>query len=277
MGKLILCSGIRTKRPYLFATTGIRVYSIEELCYYISSHIYFIDMEFFTDSLISWIGIELGLTERADKLKLLKDNKADLKTLLTAALCSGDYFSEQEIKRLIKMVDEISDMKPVKRNCIRAYSYLENNQYSEAVSEYERILNSNEAKDITPEEYGDILHNLAIARLHIKGVKEALETFQQAYERNRREESLRQYLYTARLANRMELLEDKMEEYQVDRTYYEEIGQEFDNILKNSDGSEEMIEIQKLKRWKTEGNMSDFYQKTEEMLEAWIASLRQMR
>lgn len=276
MSKLILCSGLRTKRPYLFAATGNRVYSIEELCYYISSHIYFIDMEMFSDSLIDWIGVELGLTERSEKLRSLKKHQADLKTILTAVLCSADYFTESEIKNLIKMVDEISAMKPIKRSCIRAFSYLGNNQFAEAAEEYERVLNSKEASDMTPEEYGDILHNLAIAKLHLKGLKEASETFRQAYERNHREESLREYLYTIKLSNDSEQLKDRLVEYQVEQGFYEEITNEMNQMLEVAEGCEGMKELLILKKWKMEGRMSEFHKKAEEILEIWISSLRQI-
>ena len=43
MGKLILCSGKSTNRPYVLSIIGYRAYSIEELCYYIYNNIYSID------------------------------------------------------------------------------------------------------------------------------------------------------------------------------------------------------------------------------------------
>src|SRR5690606_39682384 len=46
-----------------------------------------------------------------------------------------------------------------------------------------------------PKDYGDLLHNLALARLHINGPERASELFLHAYERNQRQESLIQYLY----------------------------------------------------------------------------------
>ena len=67
MGKLILCRGKRTERPYVLQGTGYRIYSIEELCHYIYNNIYSIDETLFTDSLIDWIGTELCLPERAEK------------------------------------------------------------------------------------------------------------------------------------------------------------------------------------------------------------------
>lgn len=276
MGTLILCSGLRTKRPYVFPATGIRIYTIEELCYYIESHIYFIDQDTFSYTLFDWIGTELGLTARAEKLKLLKDQKADIKTLLAAILCSADYYTEQEMKRLIKTVDELNGMSPIRRSSLRAFSYLKDRKYSEAAFEYEQLLNSKEAADMTPEEYGDILHNLAIARLHSKGLSEASETFRQAYERNHRQESVRQYLYTLRLSNRMDQFHEKTEEYGLQNELCEEILLTVEELDTQAMEGEGMSELNKIKKLRAEGRLTEYRKKIDEMLEGWMSSLRQM-
>ena len=276
MGTLILCSGLRTKRPFVFPATGVRIYTIEELCYYIESHIYFIDQDTFSHALFDWIGSELGLTARAEKLKLLKDQKADIRTLLAAVLCSADYYTETEIKRLIKTVEDVNGMTPIKRSSLRAFSYLKNRKYPDAAFEYEQLLNSKEAADMTPEEYGDILHNLAVARLHSKGLSEASETFRQAYERNHRQESVRQYLYTLRLSNRMDQFHERAEEYGIKSELCEEILLTMEELNTQATESDGMSELNKLKKLKADGKLTEYRKKVDEMLEGWMASLRQI-
>ncbi|HKL79722.1 MAG TPA: hypothetical protein VJ888_04720 [Mobilitalea sp.] len=276
MGKMILCSGVRTKRPYVFTTSGNRIYSMDELCFYVSSNIYFIDEEMFTPSLIEWIGTELELRSRAEKLALLKEQNADIKTLLAALLCSADYYTEQEIKSILRMVDELNGMSPIKRSCIRARSYLEIQKYVEAACEYEQILNSKEAANMTPEEYGDILHNLAVVKVHSKGLKEASDIFLQAFERNRREESLRQYLYTVKLSKRTDLLEEKLEEYQVGSDLKRDILLTMDQLEEEANSCEGIMEIQELKRWRLEGRLMEYNKRVEYILDEWITTLRQI-
>lgn len=47
MGKLILCSSVIAKNPYCFPMTKTKVYSIEEVCYYIRNNIYMMQEEVF--------------------------------------------------------------------------------------------------------------------------------------------------------------------------------------------------------------------------------------
>lgn len=274
MGKLILCSGSRTNRPYCFTSTGIRIYSMEELCYYLYHHVYLIEEDMFCDALFDFIGAELKLPDRAEKLRILKKQKADVKTIVTVILCSTDYYSEYEIKSLLKLLDEIIGMPKIKRSCIKAVCYLNDRQYSEAAAEYERIINSKESAELTPQEYGNLFHNLAIAKLHITGLKEASALFLQAYERNQREESLHQYLYTLLLSNNNAAYEEKAREYQISEELSNSITEFMSKKAMEAESSEAMLEIYEMRKWKEQGQRSEYYNKAEEMIEAWKVKVR---
>ena len=274
MGKMVLCSGSRAKRPYVFTSTGFRIYSIEELCYYINNNMCFMDEELCSDALINWIGSELKLDERAKKLKLLKDNRSDCKTILTVLLCSCDYYSEQEIKGILKHYDEMSVMKPIRRNFIRANNYLKKKQYSDAIGEYDRILNSKEAVGLTTEEYGDILHNLAIARIQVKGVKEAAETFKKAYERNQRKESLLGYIYTLKISNDKEKLNKKLESFHINNIVANELNKNMEQMYAEAKICPMMIELDRLKRLRYEGRISEYHKGVDSIIGEWITSVR---
>lgn len=276
MGKLILCSGARTKRPYGFPSSGVRVYSIEELCYFLLHHIYLIEEELFSDALIDWIQVELRLPERAEKLRQLKQRHADAKTMVTVILCSADYYTEYEIKSYLKELDTIAGMPKIKRNCIKANNYLKQRQFKEAETEYEKLSETKEAAELTPEDYGDILHNLAVAKLHTVGFRTAAELFEQAYIRNNKEESLRQYLLAIHLIGMEELYHSKLEEYQVS----EELRQSIEGMLQEkkeeAKQSSLMIELHNIRELRLSGNIKGYYQRTEELIEDWKTQIRQM-
>ncbi len=269
MGKLIVCSGARTKIPYVFASAGIHVYSIEELSYFLYHHVYLIEDGIFGDSLIDWIGIELKLPERAEKLREAKQNNADLKTMVTIVLCSCDYFTENEIKGLLRELDEIIGMPPVKRNIVKAGRLLSNKQYCDAAAEYERLLDTKEAADLSQEDYGDILHNLAVARLHTGNLREASELFYKAYEHNRREASLRQFLYAARLSSLPGEFEEKALKVQADPQLIQSIEDDLEELKEEAKSSGTMNDINQLRQYRLEGRTGEFYRKAEEIIGQW--------
>ncbi len=276
MGKLILCSGARTKRPYSFPLSGIRVYSIEELCHFLFHHIYLIEEELFNNALIDWIQVELKLPERAEKLRQLKLRHADTKTMVTVILCSADYYTEYEIKSYLKELDTIAGLPRIKRNCIKANNYLKQRQFKEAEAEYEKLFELKEAAELTPEDYGDILHNLAVAKLHTVGFRTAAELFEQAYIRNNKEESLRQYLIAIHLIGMEELYRSKLEEYQVSEALRLNIEGMLQEKKVDAEQSSLMIELHNIRQLRLSGNLNEYYQRTEELIEGWKTQIRQM-
>ena len=274
MGKLILCSGKRTDRPYVLPATGHRIYSIEELCYYIYNNIYSIDETLFCDSLVDWIGTELCLISRAEKLNMSLRQGADYKTLLAVVLCSSDYYSEQEIKNLLATVDDIRTMPPVKRWFIKANSFLQGKQYAEAVAQYDRILISEEAADLSLKEYGDILHNQAIAILQIYGLDRALDLFLQAYERNHREETFRQYLYTLWIAKGRDEFDEKASNYRISEEVREDIVLRMEQLSSDASLCKDMDKIHMLRNLEGSGNSKDVRDKCVQMIYGWIDEIR---
>lgn len=276
MGKLILSSGKRTDKPYVIASAGVRIYSIEELCYYLYHHVYMIDDDLLNMDLFDWMETELNLQERASKLKLLKLQKTGIKTLVTVIMCSSDYFTEIEIKKMLKLVDSIIGMSATKRSVMKANTCLKNQKYQEAATEFERLLHSMDAQELTPEEYGDIYHNLGVAKVHNNGVRDAAKLFYQAYEYNHREESLLQYLYCLKLSSHNNSYEEAAEKNQVS----DELTKGIEEFLKRKEEeawtSGAMKELENLKNKKAMGKMSEYYNKTDEMIDLWKSKLRQL-
>ena len=78
MGSLILCHNKRAKRPYEISRVHMRIYTIEELCYYLCNNLYLIDYTIMNRRLCDWLEDELGLTKMAEDLRRDLDQNATL-------------------------------------------------------------------------------------------------------------------------------------------------------------------------------------------------------
>ena len=75
MGSLILCHKKRAKHPYEITRIHKRIYTIEELCYYLCNNLYLIDYTIINEQLCRWIRDELELVSLAESLmEMLKDH-----------------------------------------------------------------------------------------------------------------------------------------------------------------------------------------------------------
>lgn len=191
----ILAKGKVAEQPYEMPYTGKKVYSIEELCYYIYNNIYTINEDFFQLSLVDWLKEDAGLPELADKLSYMITEEHGLKDLVVTTLCGCDYYQEKEIRQLVRVLDEINNLPVFRKKKIKADNYLRAGRYGKSLLEYRKLLHGSFAVNFSPEEYGDILHNQGIAHFYTSSFAEAKEDFKEAFVRNNKKDSLQHYLW----------------------------------------------------------------------------------
>ena len=275
MTRLILCSGKRAKTPYHFKMTGVTIYSIEELCYYLYENIYMVTEELFTLSLCEFMEKELGLAERAIKLRDMIRVHASLKDMVVCVLCSCDYYMEPEIKRILHIIDEIAGLSQLKRNKLLADQYLQYSNYAEAKRMYEAILNSPEAETLEEKEIGNIYHNLGIVALHLTGFTEAIDLFQTAYQHNHNTESLHQYLFALRLGSSEEVYQKELSRFTngraMDHMIREELASMEERILSTTDYKV----IMAMETLRKDGKSALYYREVEQLLNRWKNKYRQ--
>jgi hypothetical protein len=274
MGKLIICNGKQTEKPYHIKLTKTNIYSIEELCYYIYHNIDVINEEFFASCLTKWISEEVQLAERAIKLQELIKIGAGLKDLVVCILCSADYYSETEIKQLLLTMDEIAKLTPIEKMKKKADRYVKYRQFTEAVTEYENILNRKEAASLTSKEYGNLLHNLAVVQLNTVGVLVAADNFKEAYERNNNIESLKQYLYALKISKQEEKFQQETLAYEVNQELQEQILKYIERSYMEAETAEEYKVVNYLNECKQAGRISQYYQMAEDLINQWKQEFR---
>lgn len=274
MGKFIVCSGKEAERPYFFSLTGTNVYTIEELCYYLYNNIYIFTEESFDISLVKWLREEVNMEDISKKLESLLNNRNDLKDIVVSILCSADYYTEPEIKSLIRIMNEMNELPYVKRQKLKADNFLKYRNYSAALTEYDKILSHESAGELTTRDYGNILHNRAVAKLHITSFREAAKEFKAAYVRNGNKESLKAYFMALRLGKCDKLIEEEARQYglkeEVLQGYFEEIRQK-------EQMAEELLvykDLKKIQDMKESGRVGEYYSNLDGLICKWKKDYR---
>lgn len=191
----IRCHGRVADEPYLMPFTETRIYSLEELCYYIGHNIYTITEEFFTEDLVRWLRNKADQPRLAKKLSTMITNNEALKDLVVTILCACDYYKEKEIREFIRILDEIVRLPIHEKKKIRADNFLRAGLYAQGAIAYQQLLHGSFATNFSTESYGNILHNQGIAHFYTASFAEAERDFKEAYTRNHKAQSLNHYLY----------------------------------------------------------------------------------
>lgn len=265
MGRLILCCGEKAENPWYLRETDTKLYSIEELCYYIYNNIYIISERFFSLGLCDWIEKELKLPVLAEKLKKLVLNRNSCKDMVVTTLCGSDYYTEKEMKDLIRAMDSLEGMSEGLRERYKADLRFKKQRFTMAAVEYRKLLYSQD-EELTAEETGDTFHNLGIACLYTGTMEEAARHFLEAYGRNHRSESLKAYVQACKMADK-----------EVPELSHEEEARLLTEFKESEDACKETSDYRRLKEAKEKrlaGQTGAYYEEIDQLLKEWKREYR---
>lgn len=274
MGRMILCTGVCAKTPYCFEISETKVYSIEELVFYLYQNLYGIQEEALDESLAGWIRSELRLAETADKLSALIQKKASIKEKAMLLFRSCHYYSEDEIAYAKGILEDIAHLPPFGRLKLRAENSLRYHNYVRAAYLYENLLKRPEAAKLAPNEYGEILHNQALAHIYTMSVAEAAEEFKEAYECCQREESLQQYLYALLISGNEESFQKAAETFQLGQEKQQEIRKTVDEAFLQSKKTADAWQLKQAERLRESGKAEEYYEAVQKLLDRWKRDCR---
>ncbi|MBR1741979.1 MAG: hypothetical protein IJ733_08960 [Lachnospiraceae bacterium] len=274
MGKLILCSGELAKIPYHFRLTKTNVYSMEEVCYYISHNIYMMQEEIFDREFVLWIRNELKMKKTADKLEDLISDRHNIKDIVVTIFCSCDYYDESEIGQMLRILDEIEKLPKYARRKKKGDNFLQCHSYEKAIEEYEKIFDSDEVLQTEAKAYGDLFHNMGVAYVNIGEFHKASELFLKAYEKNGREESLSQCMYALRFCKDVANYKKLVNDLKISEELQNKWENEFKAALDAGAKTEAALQMEKLNGLVQRGAVEEYYDRVHDYIAAWKEEYR---
>ncbi len=198
MGRVILCTGKYASTPYQFENIGIKVYSVEELCYVLKENAFLLDREIINKKLVRWIDECLGLPELAGALYPLLHQRTSVGAFAGIILHYVKFYDRETIRNIEEIYRKSANLNVYEKLKTRVDYMVSNNRFAMAIIEYDALLK--ELPQQNEEMYGKVLHNKAIAMCGLFLFEEAAEVFLQAYTRYPIQETLIAYLAAKRLS-----------------------------------------------------------------------------
>ena len=230
MGLVKLCIHKTVKTPYYAETTGIHLYSMEELAYYLYENIYLIDERIVEEKLYSWIERELELPALAEKLRSGTDTGNHVYNQVMTILQASEYYSEEELAAFSEKIKTISGLQAQERMKYKADEMLQNENYWAAINEYERILSIRQSSRLSVEFYANVWNNLAVCYARLFLFEKAAACFENAYQFEKLSEYKEKAYYARKLAAGG--MKEEAEEL-IDRNFPEEFLKQASETLKN--------------------------------------------
>ena len=192
MGSLILCHKKRAKRPFEISRVHMRIYTIEELCYYICNNLYLIDYTIVNERLCRWVGDELELPKLAEELRRLLRENGFVLTILK----ESNIYAAAEIHKMQSVLEQLQSQRDVEKEKYKADTLQNSKEYESAILVYQSILNKDWDESVDKKFYGRVYASMGSAYGHQFLYKEAAKAYQEAYKICEQPDILKAYLYS---------------------------------------------------------------------------------
>lgn len=211
-----LCIGDYAKNGYEPEHMGMKVYSLEELCFFIKENAYLLDDGFVEEGLGSWLVQECGLQELGEELQKASRKKVSLKSFVGIILEYACFFTKEVNREIENILVENSSLSIYEKKKARADALVKKGHYGLAGKEYGKLL------QMLPDDLtvlkGDIYHGCGVCLAKMFYFTLAGEYFLKAYDLTGKTASYKQYLWTKRLSmtegEYVEFLKEHKEAYE---------------------------------------------------------------
>ena len=197
MGSLVLCHDVRATHPYEITRIHCKIYTIEELCYYLCNNLYLIDYTIMNEQLCVWLEEEIKLPKLAAELRTVIRLRETVEKFVVTILKGSAIYEEPEMIRIQNVLEKLKNQKDIERQKFKGDNLLDSGETEEAILVYQDILNAPKDDSVEPKFYGRIYACLGAAYGRLFLYKEAAKQYDRAYQICEDPELLRPYLYAS--------------------------------------------------------------------------------
>lgn len=180
MSYILFCKGKRAEKPYFVADIRKKIYTIEELCYYLYHNTTLCGEELVKIQLANWIGHQLGFMDLFESILSILSKELRPERVASQIFAYADYLTKPERDAVCERIRKNSLLSINERRKMRADYYVVGKNYREAIQDYEEIL---ERKDYnTLKEKHHIIYNIGCCYSYMFYFDLAFEWFMKAAE-----------------------------------------------------------------------------------------------
>ena len=234
MGAVIICRGEPAETPYYIESMGIRIYSMEELAYFLYENVYLVDKKMLGPRLWEWIGTEMHNPELADRLKKGAEAGGSLQNMVMAILRSVDFYTQEELTQLTAKMKILNTYQEQERLKLRADEYFVGGNYQAAIYEYQKILDIRQNDRLGVKFYAHVWNNLGVCCCRLFLFGKAAQAFRTSWQYQKDPEVLKEYVYAMRLGLSDEDFEEAMELQNIRGEQLEELTEEYERLQKEA-------------------------------------------
>ncbi len=266
MNSIIICKSKTANNPYTFFNTRVRVYSYEELCYYIYHNVVLIGEDDIAERLTTWICDALDMPELGKRINTLIEKRAFAQDMMVEILTYGDYYNNDEIKSFVAECQRLRNMSFQDISKKKADSYLNYKHYMKAGALYDDIIVYKESRDERDVFLGNVYHNRAVAFAGNLQLEEAKECFIRAFTLNKNNESLIEYFCVLAVLSDSATLKSEIKRRGMPEGFFDDLMMELGDSKEDVREMSIYNKVQKAIFNRINGNIEDYDRRMDSVL-----------
>lgn len=247
MGSIILCHKKKARQPYEISRIQRRIYTMEELCYYLCNHLYLIDYTIMNEKLCDWLEEELELKELAENLRQSLKLHVSVEQFVVTILAHSSIYTTGELKQIQEVLEKLKNQKPIEKQKYKADNLLANGAVNQAILIYQSIIQGEVDDSVDKRFYGRVYGCLGAAFGRTFLYQEAARMYEAAFQICEEESMLKSYLYACYRYMTSEEYQTLLRKSQVYQALNIEIQEELSEIEKKTCFS---MQEDTLEQWK---------------------------
>lgn len=197
MGSLVLCHEKHATHPYEISRIHCKIFTIEELCYYLCNNLYLIDYTIMNEQLCVWLDEELEMPELAGQLRDVIRLHGSVEKFVVTILKDSKIYKDPEMIRIQNTLERLKNQKDIEKQKYKADNLLESGEIEEAILVYQAILNQEKDESVDDKFYGRIYAGLGAAYGKLFLYQESARMYDRAYQICEDKALLKPYLYAS--------------------------------------------------------------------------------
>ena len=249
MSSLILCHKKKARRAYEIARIHRRIYTIEELCYYLCNHLYLVDYTIMNEKLCDWLNEELELSELSDNLRGMLEQNASMEQFIVTILTYSSIYTTAELSQIQDILDKLKNQRPIEKQKYKADNLLESGSVKSAIIAYQEIIHGERDESIDGQFYGKVYGCLGAAYGRLFLYEEAAKMYEAAFQICEEKTMLKAYIYACRKYMNGEEYMELLQKSQI----YQAVDSELADEIAEMEGRIKVLQYEDtLENWKNQ-------------------------
>ncbi|NLL78691.1 MAG: hypothetical protein GX234_02580 [Clostridiales bacterium] len=271
MGRVLLCVGKRTEKPYYMEKICRQAYSAEELCFLIRQNAYLLDEGIVDRKLTDWLSEECGLEELGRKLHGFIRSGCSVASFVATLLAEVAYCTPEEIQAVEQLLKNNAGLSGSEKKKLHADYLVQNGKYAAALREYDMLLEQMEEGEPLQ---GKIWHNIGVAYAGMHWFDKAACAFETAYGISGSLQEKKAYLSALRMGMREEEYVKKIAEMPEYGELSLELEKQFAQAKSQWPASQTGESFQRDTALRRAGQNREYYERIEEIVSGLKESYR---